>query len=242
MLSASPPSQSDAICLPSMHYQYVMGQLQDILIPGGTGSCCRMPRQVATLSIPGLPSPGVCLETLIRLHYLRHGFEGADMTCAVWLQLVAFSAIQQLRRIATEKERPAPTPAFSAPASSPIIDELRSSLILVAKALYDQGRNYHLAASVFELVHGSMSEQDRLVLSGIVPLESDDVGVAVGGKGRGDGDGDNARRGAVGDNAKRRANQKIAMLTRSRHPIDFKPLTDDPGSQRLGQLLQGMLP
>jgi hypothetical protein len=212
-----------------MHYHHIMIQVQETLVPGVTILRPKMPKLADTLPIPGLPSPSMCLETLIRLYYLRHGFEDADMICVVWLQYIAFSAIRQLRDVAMRRKALSPPlsgPESTRPGSSQVVDELHSSLILVAKGLCDQGRNYQIAATVFELVQASMSEQDRCVLKGILPVERD-----------GKKDGRSRSHGDIG----RRVDQKVAMLLHSRYPVNIVKPTDDPESQRLGKLLKEML-
>jgi hypothetical protein len=106
------------------------------------------------------PDPAICLETLIRLCYLRHGFENADMMAAIYLHQIAFNAVKQLQDFAIGKPR-------SSFLSQP--DDVRSSLLLAAIGLYAQGTNYNLPNFLFRLVHNDMAEDDRALLATVIP-------------------------------------------------------------------------
>jgi len=59
------------------------------------------------------------------------------------------------------------------PAST--LETLRSTLILIAKGLYSQRRNYYLAEALFRVVRGRMRPQEAALLRDTVDLDEDDA-------------------------------------------------------------------
>lgn len=158
-----------------------------------------------------------CFETLVRLYYLRHGYEYANTYLTHHLTVLAFNAITQLALAAppptastpnsddsasasaSTTNAPAPasntvptstsTPSTSSPSnsttntssacnapnpttrspncSSPTTDEARSALLLAAKGLHDQARNYYTPLTLFHLVRSQMSVRDENILLGL---------------------------------------------------------------------------
>lgn len=72
-------------------------------------------------------------ETLLRVYYLRHGFDRLDMTCTAFFLQQGFVSIEALAK----GEDPA---------------RHRSTLVLVAKCLYDQGKSAHMARTLYQLL------------------------------------------------------------------------------------------
>ncbi|KAI0596077.1 hypothetical protein F4775DRAFT_566407 [Biscogniauxia sp. FL1348] len=106
--------------------------------------------------IDGEDSPGdilgqskACFETLVRLYYLRHGFECHDASLVHFLALLGFSALRDLA---------------TADNSNNNIEELRSTVVLCAKGLWDQGRGSFAARALFRLYLASLGAAEaRLV-------------------------------------------------------------------------------
>ncbi|KAI1777970.1 hypothetical protein F4818DRAFT_447889 [Hypoxylon cercidicola] len=91
----------------------------------------------------------VRLETLMRLYYLRHSFESYDPLLMHWLMFLGDMVLRRLDQYASRGS------------ASPVDREsLRSTLILCAKGLYDQGRNYHIAVLVYRLLRDRMKAGD----------------------------------------------------------------------------------
>ncbi|KAK7455397.1 C6 transcription factor [Colletotrichum acutatum] len=88
------------------------------------------------------------LETLIRLYYLRHDYEAMDLFLVIPLVLIGYDCINA---ILEEK-------------SGYRIENLRSTLILVAKGLHCQRRNHYLAEALFRIVRGRMRPQEVALL------------------------------------------------------------------------------
>ncbi|KAI5465269.1 hypothetical protein BGZ63DRAFT_436822 [Mariannaea sp. PMI_226] len=80
------------------------------------------------------------LQTLVRLYYLRHGFEAMDLFIVIPLMLAGSDCIDAIG---------AKTPAKK-------LETLRSTLLLVAKGLYNQRRNHYLAEALYRVIRGRM--------------------------------------------------------------------------------------
>ncbi|KAI0887566.1 uncharacterized protein GGS22DRAFT_186400 [Annulohypoxylon maeteangense] len=95
----------------------------------------------------------VRLETLLRLYYLRHSFESYDPLLMHWLMFLGDSILlkldspQAILQIPSYHPRPNP-------------ESLRSTLILCAKGLYDQSRNFHIAVLLYRLLRDRMKAND----------------------------------------------------------------------------------
>ncbi|KAI1378381.1 hypothetical protein F4677DRAFT_466122 [Hypoxylon crocopeplum] len=91
----------------------------------------------------------VRLETLLRLYYLRHSFESYDPLLMHWLMFFGDTVLQKIGS------------AGGLTAMSPTsLEALRSTLILCAKGLYDQGHNYHIAVLVYRVLRDRMRAND----------------------------------------------------------------------------------
>lgn len=97
------------------------------------------------------------LQTLVRLYYLRHGYEAMDLFIVIPLMLTASDCIEAIN------ER---TPASE-------LETLRSTLILVAKGLYTQRRNHYLAEALFRVIRGRMLPPEVALFRGIINIEGD---------------------------------------------------------------------
>ncbi|KAI0593504.1 hypothetical protein F4775DRAFT_577668 [Biscogniauxia sp. FL1348] len=89
------------------------------------------------------------LETVIRLYYLRHGFDFLDY----WI-LQPIISLANLRQQYMREHR-----------ESPLIKAMRSTVILCAKGLKDQGQSVYLSQALFRLVRAGMFQEDRDILS-----------------------------------------------------------------------------
>ncbi|KAI8966706.1 hypothetical protein F5Y11DRAFT_307617 [Daldinia sp. FL1419] len=97
----------------------------------------------------------VRLETLLRLYYLRHSFESYDPLLMHWLMFLGDTTLQKI-----DKSGIALPPAIAALSPPVNVESLRSTLILCAKGLYDQGHNYHIAVLVYRLLRDRMKAND----------------------------------------------------------------------------------
>lgn len=104
------------------------------------------------------------LQTLVRLYYLRHGFDAMDLFIAVPLMLIGFKCIDAINGQAPESN----------------LEDLRSTLVLVAKGLYSQRRNHYLAEALYRVVRGRMRPQEVSLLKDTVNLDDGDNEKAAG--------------------------------------------------------------
>lgn len=104
------------------------------------------------------------LQTLVRLYYLRHGFEAMDLFIVIPLMLAGSDCVDAI------KEAPPP----------PKLEVLRSTLILVAKGLYNQRRNHYLAEALFRVLRGRMRASEVALLRDTMSFEEDEVDLKQG--------------------------------------------------------------
>ncbi|KAI2777167.1 hypothetical protein F4815DRAFT_495498 [Daldinia loculata] len=100
-----------------------------------------------------------CFETLLRVYYLRHGFESLDITLVQLLALLGFSTLKD---------------ASSVEKGSTTHEAMRSTLLLCAKGLWEQGQNYYVAEVVFRLFRQSLSADDAQLFRDITEIEEGD--------------------------------------------------------------------
>ncbi|KAK8023542.1 hypothetical protein PG993_011608 [Apiospora rasikravindrae] len=89
------------------------------------------------------------MQTLIRLYYLRHGFESMDLFIVIPLVDAGFRCIDDIN---------------SSQISPARLEVLRSTLILIAKGLHSQRSNHYLAEALFRVVRGRMRLQEASLL------------------------------------------------------------------------------
>lgn len=98
------------------------------------------------------------LQTLVRLYYLRHGYEAMDLFIVIPLMLLASDCIEALGAVNQQ------TPASN-------IESLRSTLILVAKGLYNQRQNHYLAEALFRVIRGRMHPNEIALFRGLMNID-----------------------------------------------------------------------
>ncbi|KAK4163892.1 hypothetical protein QBC43DRAFT_54916 [Cladorrhinum sp. PSN259] len=120
-------------------------------------------------------------ETVLRLYYLRHGFEGFDPFLTMALLTISCLTIEEIT--AVRQSRPRPSHSSSSRPSSPEegapgpvdLDSLRSTLILCAKGLFDQGKSFYLAQTLFKVVRDGMDEKEKELLREYAVVSHDEV-------------------------------------------------------------------
>lgn len=95
------------------------------------------------------------LQTLVRLYYLRHGFEAMDLFIVIPLMLTGYDCIDAIHEGIPEPE----------------LETLRSTLILIAKGLYCQRRNHFLADALFRVIRGRMRPQELSLLRSTMTVD-----------------------------------------------------------------------
>jgi hypothetical protein len=107
----------------------------------------------------------IFLETLLRLYYLRHGFNGSDALLTNFLVLVAFQSIAELKAgIPPPSSSSSPDASMPGIIPSPFVaqdlSDARAALILAEKGLQEQGQSYFFSQTVFHVVLNSVSPED----------------------------------------------------------------------------------
>ncbi|KXH40931.1 hypothetical protein CSIM01_08418 [Colletotrichum simmondsii] len=97
------------------------------------------------------------LQTLIRLYYLRHGYEAMDLFMVIPLMLTGYDCINAILEETHEYR----------------IETLRSTLILVAKGLHCQRHNHYLAEALFRVLRGRMRPQEVALLRSSMAFDDD---------------------------------------------------------------------
>ncbi|KAJ4382399.1 hypothetical protein N0V86_002734 [Didymella sp. IMI 355093] len=87
------------------------------------------------------------LQTLIRIYYLRHGYEAMDLFIVIPLMLSASDCVDALD--AADSRTPPDE-----------LELLRSTLILVTMGLFTQRKNHYLANALFHVIRGRMRPVD----------------------------------------------------------------------------------
>lgn len=120
-------------------------------------------------------------ETVLRLYYLRHGFEGSDPFLTVGLLTISFLTIEEIKAARSKSSTStsnsssnSSSSSSSSPQPEADLDSLRSTLVLCAKGLYDQGKSFFLAQTLFKLVRDGMEDQDKELLREYVALQEED--------------------------------------------------------------------
>ncbi|KAK3301063.1 uncharacterized protein B0H64DRAFT_382525 [Chaetomium fimeti] len=98
-------------------------------------------------------------ETVVRLYYLRHGFEATD---SFLLHFLGFLNHITMNAIETS-------------AGSSFLEARRSTMLLLTKGIHDQSRVHFVAAAVLRLQVGLMRPEDVDLLKQFVDIESDQL-------------------------------------------------------------------
>jgi len=143
------------------------------------------------------------LETLYRIYYLRHGFDAYDALLGQYHCLQSFQSLKALRGTTAGNDQ-----AGAAP--SPVVEAVRSSLVLAATGLRRQAAYSYLAAAVLGLLRGRLDEGERRLLTdfGVLPAKPDSE-----------------------------ADRLVVQHVESSFPIDFTSVLEDPEVRRVGKLL-----
>jgi hypothetical protein len=106
-----------------------------------------------------LETTNLYLQTLIRLYYLRHGYEAMDLFIVIPLMLSATDCID----------------AINAQPPTSNLESLRSTLILTAMGLHTQRRNHYLAEALFRVVRGRMRPAELALFKGVINMDEDET-------------------------------------------------------------------
>lgn len=97
-----------------------------------------------------------CFEALIRIYYLRHGFESYDPTLFQFLPLLAYSNLKGMH---------------VAERGSQQHEQMKSTLALCGKGLWDQGRCCYVSEVVLRLLMESAGAEDARLIGKFTDIE-----------------------------------------------------------------------
>jgi hypothetical protein len=103
------------------------------------------------------------LESLLRIYYLRHGFEAFDALLLTHLVHLSNIVLKRLARIADQ----------GLPTDN--IETLRSTLFLCLKGLYDQSKNFRMAGIVLGVMKNQLSPEDQNVAGQFITTKDPDL-------------------------------------------------------------------
>jgi hypothetical protein len=138
-----------------MHYHHI---LIDLVAPildyaGSAGpQLAQTPRDIYVESL-------IHFETLLRLYYLRHGFEAADSFLVHFLGLLNHMTMN----------------AIETSAGSSFLEARRSTLLLLTKGIYDQSRVHFTAKAILRLQMSLMRPEDVDLIKQFLEIEADQI-------------------------------------------------------------------
>jgi len=150
-----------------------------------------------------------CFEAIIRLYYLRHGYEQSDTFMAHALCVLSFMVLSKINSIPSAIRDTPSTTTHPDPAPE-LLAAARSTLILAAKGLSDQARNYYMPFTVFHLVLNKMAPEDVDILYTLA----------------------NVRRTSLG------MSQEHAKHVQGLYPVEVVSMVNHPEKSRMGDLIR----
>lgn len=114
------------------------------------------------------------LETLLRVYYLRHGYEHGNIFLSHCLAQLGFAALNRIAALSATDE----DPTRAAPTSD--LHSLRATLALVGKGLHEQGQSYFLNKAILRIFKARLGSIERQQLVQVVGnIEAAEPGVAA---------------------------------------------------------------
>jgi hypothetical protein len=110
-------------------------------------------------------------ESLLRVYYLRHGYEHGDIQLS--------HALAQLGFITLHRMDPGPlgasaNGAISKTSATPNIIELRATLLLACKGLHEQGQSYFVNKAILRALKAKMGPVEQQLMAQII-VNTDEV-------------------------------------------------------------------
>jgi hypothetical protein len=133
--------------LNSLFYHFVLINLYELAVPAEDAGTANP--LLSNFHAPLIQSRA-SFETIIRLYYLRHGFEHADTYIIHGLTVLGFMSLRESQSFQSSSD----------PLQTTRHEDIRSSLILASMGLNYQEKNYYLAFILFHLIRNEMSIRD----------------------------------------------------------------------------------
>jgi hypothetical protein len=102
-----------------------------------------------------------CLETVLRLYYLRHSFEHTVTFLTYFLSILANMTIESMNSDSVS------------PDDVETLKILRATLILAVKSLFDQGQHVYVSSVICRLLRHRMTDEDLNALRRHTTWEDD---------------------------------------------------------------------
>ncbi|UPL02438.1 hypothetical protein LCI18_013372 [Fusarium solani-melongenae] len=155
-----------------LHYYHVLIQLYELLVAEqGVGSPS-LPLDTDHLQNT-LAECRAFFETILRIYYLRHGFEHGNLMLIQYLAKLAFMALGKLKELSTSNSSSSPMDVGD---SDP--EAAKSTLLIAQKGLSDQGKSYYFPQTMSNIVLGHVSTEDPYLLQGDTSVEQETRGEA----------------------------------------------------------------
>ncbi|KJZ71867.1 hypothetical protein HIM_08712 [Hirsutella minnesotensis 3608] len=104
-------------------------------------------------------------ETLLRIYYMRHSYEMADLLVTQFLTILALNTATKLKSMDQPRDKCLEdAPNVRTNPCTPDTSALKSSLILAEKGLYDQGKSYYFPQTMFHVVLSRLSSDDAAMV------------------------------------------------------------------------------
>lgn len=97
------------------------------------------------------------LQTLIRVYYVRHGFEAMDLFIVVPLIYIGLKCLETIKQDIPKAD----------------LDLMRSTLMLVVNGLYYQRQNHYLAEVLYRVMRGRMRPQELMLARETMDLQEE---------------------------------------------------------------------
>ncbi|KAJ3499538.1 hypothetical protein NLG97_g249 [Lecanicillium saksenae] len=133
----------------SLWYQNILSGICQLLIPEIAAAPVLDLRHVVEAQ---LLHSKISFETLTELYYLRNGFDSGNMMLLYCLAVLSFATLaeRQSAKTVTDLES---------------MEDTRSTFILAAKGLHDQGKNYFMSAIISRILQSQLPPEDVDILS-----------------------------------------------------------------------------
>jgi hypothetical protein len=127
-----------------MYYHHVLSNLFEPLVPKTQVSRWVPPVFNLTGATPEQLSrhAKACLETIMRIYHLRHGFSHFDTGSVAMATLVALCSIQDLATVDPE--------------DSNVLESIRSTIVLCADGVQDSAKNLHFSEVMLDMLKITM--------------------------------------------------------------------------------------
>lgn len=110
-------------------------------------------------------------ESLLRVYYLRHGYEHGDIHLGHGLAQLGFITLHRMDSsspTASSTNGATGRTTTTTTTATPNINELRATLLLACKGLHEQGQNYFVDKAILRALKAKMGPVEQQLLSQII--------------------------------------------------------------------------